>query len=160
LTWNILSGSSSSRNILLVLIDVFRFDRSHGYTTSSQDLVLTRNIFFRILFWLGTSYWFLYKCLDLVLFKVVGQPYRSFFAFLTELGECGDYERQRDMNVLKNHNFFSSLGIDKMKALLATDRSSKKGTKDTTIHDLNPEYNHSDEHESDPKTCQQKVVLS
>jgi hypothetical protein len=91
---------------------------------------------------------------------VVGQPYRSFFAFLTELDECGDYERQRDMNVLKNHNFFSSLGIDKMKALLATDRSSKKGTKDTTIHDLNPEYNHSDEHESDPKTCQQKVVLS
>jgi hypothetical protein len=91
---------------------------------------------------------------------VVGQPYRSFSAFLTEVDERGDYERQRDMNVLKNHNFFSSLGIEKMKALLAADRPSRKGTNNKTIHDLDPEYNPSDEHESDPETCQQVVVLS
>ena len=91
---------------------------------------------------------------------MVGQPYRSFSAFLTEVDECGDYERQRDMNVLKNHNFFSSLGIEKMKALLAADRPSRKGTNDTTIHDSDPEYSPSDEHESDPETCQQEVVLS
>jgi hypothetical protein len=47
-----------------------------------------------------------------------------------------------------------------MKALLAADRPSKKGTNDTTIHDSDPEYNPSDEHESDPETCQQEVVLS
>jgi hypothetical protein len=91
---------------------------------------------------------------------VVGQPYRSFSAFLTEVDERGDYERHRDMNILKNHNFFSSLGIEKMKALLAADRPSRKGTNNKTIHDLDPEYNPSDEHESDPETCQQEVVLS
>jgi hypothetical protein len=64
------------------------------------------------------------------------------------------------MNILKNHNFFSSLGIEKMKALLAADRPSRKGTNNKTIHDLDPEYNPSDEHESDPETCQQVVVLS
>jgi hypothetical protein len=64
------------------------------------------------------------------------------------------------MNVLKNHNFFSSLGIKKMKALLAVDRPSRKDTNDTTIHNSEPEYNPSDEHESDLETCQQEVVLS
>jgi hypothetical protein len=93
-------------------------------------------------------------------FTVVGQPYKSFSAFLTEVDKHGDYERQRDMNVLKNHNFFSSLSIEKMKALLTVDRPSRKGTNDTTIHDLDPEYNPSDGHEYDPETCQQEVVLS
>jgi hypothetical protein len=64
------------------------------------------------------------------------------------------------MNVLKNHNFFSSLGIEKMKALLAADRPSRNGTKCTTIHDSDPEYNPSDEHEFNPETCQQEVILS
>jgi hypothetical protein len=91
---------------------------------------------------------------------VVGQPYRCFSAFLTEVDERGDYERQRDMNVLKNHNFFSSLGIEKMKALLETDRPSRMGTNDTTIHDSDPEYNPCDEHVYDPEICQQKLVLS
>jgi hypothetical protein len=81
---------------------------------------------------------------------VVGQPYKSFSAFLTEVDEHGDYERQRDMNILKNHNLFSSLGIEKMKALLAVDRPSKKGTNDTTIQDSDPEYNPS-EHEFDQR---------
>jgi hypothetical protein len=57
---------------------------------------------------------------------VVGQPYRSFSTFLTEVDERGDYVRQMGMNVLKNHNFFSSLGIEKMKALLVADRPSSK----------------------------------
>jgi hypothetical protein len=52
---------------------------------------------------------------------MVGQPYISFSAFLTKVDERNDYERQRDMNVLKDHNFFSNLGIEKMKALLAGD---------------------------------------
>jgi hypothetical protein len=64
------------------------------------------------------------------------------------------------MNVLKNYNFFSSLDIEKMKALLAADRPSRKGTNDTIIHDSDPEYNPSDEYEYDPETCQQEVVLS
>jgi hypothetical protein len=77
---------------------------------------------------------------------VVGQPYRSFSAFLTEVDERGDYEWQRDMNILKNYKFFSSLGIEKMKELLAADRPSRKGTDDTTIHNLDPEYHPFDEH--------------
>jgi hypothetical protein len=57
------------------------------------------------------------------------------------------------MNVLKNHNFFSSLGIEKMKALLVADRPSSKGTNDTTIQDPDPEYYPSDEHKYDLETC-------
>jgi hypothetical protein len=64
------------------------------------------------------------------------------------------------MNVLKDHNFFSNLGIEKMKALLAADWPSRKGTNDTTIQDSDPEYNPSNEHGSDLETFQQEVILS
>jgi hypothetical protein len=70
---------------------------------------------------------------------VVGQPYRSFSAFLTEVDERCDYEHQRDIDVLKNHKLFSSLGIEKIKSLLPPDQPSRKGTNDTTIQDSDPE---------------------
>jgi hypothetical protein len=90
---------------------------------------------------------------------VVGQPHRSFSAFLTDVDKRCDYERQRDINVLMNHTFLSSLDIKKMKSLLPPDRPSRKGTNDTRIQDSDPEYNPSDEHESDPETCQQEIIL-
>jgi hypothetical protein len=91
---------------------------------------------------------------------MVGQPYISFSAFLTKVDERCDYEWQRDINVLKNHKLFFSLSIEKMKSLLPHDGPSRKGTNDTRIQDLDPEYNPSDEHESDPETYQQEVILS
>jgi hypothetical protein len=85
---------------------------------------------------------------------------QKFLCFPNISNEHNNYERQRDMNVLKNHNFFSSLGIEKMIEHLAADQPSRKGTNDTTIHDSDPKYNPSYQHESDPQTCQQEVVLS
>jgi hypothetical protein len=81
---------------------------------------------------------------------VAGQPYKCISTYLTDVDKHYDYARYRDINVLKKQKFFSSLGIVKMKSLLPPNRSIRKGTDDTRIQDLDPEYSSSDEHESDP----------